>query len=419
MDPRPLAMSASYLAIVRGLRELHRLTVAGRQDSPEAVAVRDAADGPWRAPTEVEKKRIGGLSEDLYSITDPPQSSSPEMTPQVQSRLVEVEQARQRGEWDRALEILRHWAASIDPAVLSYLRGFTWLGAGDPETAALFFEHASKLQPENGAYLAMVLDTTNRFDAAEARRRAGEILDDPDQCEPVAIAFAADVLLDSVPGLPRAEASRLLRRLISLLESALTKIERGDEGGVDLSTFAKTCRLLGSCHELMQEDQAALSCYSRGIAVDPTNDVLLVTRGILLYGESPRAVQDFESAIRSGSAVIWPYFFLAHHSLVGGQFERCRVLCERALEMDGSDAIKSELAEWLAIAQSELGYPAEVVRESFDRSIRFDPTNDRARRNLSALEATARPIPSGSYETRNRSAIRISGLSEHRIRPAA
>jgi hypothetical protein len=65
MNPRPLTVSASHLATVRGLRELHRLTLEGRQDSPEADAVRDATDAPWRALTEVEKRRIGGLSEDL------------------------------------------------------------------------------------------------------------------------------------------------------------------------------------------------------------------------------------------------------------------------------------------------------------------------------------------------------------------
>src|SRR5262245_39433675 len=156
MNPRPLTMSANYLATVRGLRELHRLAAAGRQDSPEADAVRDATDLPWQALTEVEKKRLSGLSEDMYSITDPQQADQIDWNPQVQARLDDVAQARRRGEWDRALDLLRRWAASIEPSVLSYLRGFTWLEAGDPETAALFFEHASGLQPENGAYLAMV-----------------------------------------------------------------------------------------------------------------------------------------------------------------------------------------------------------------------------------------------------------------------
>jgi hypothetical protein len=124
-------------------------------------------------------------------------------------------------------------------------------------------------------------------------------------------------------------------------------------------------------------------------------------------------------AIEYESPVIWPYFFLAHYSIVGRLFEKCRSLSERGLEMEGPDTIKSELAEWLAIAQSELGYPAEVVRGSFDRSIRFDPTNERARRNLATFEAAGRPIPASAYETRDRAAIRVSGLSERRSRPAA
>jgi hypothetical protein len=62
---------------------------------------------------------------------------------------------------------------------------------------------------------------------------------------------------------------------------------------------------------------------------------------------------------------------------------------------------------------------AEIVRESFDRAIRSNPTNERARRNLSAFEAAARAIPTGPYEIRDRSAIRISGRSERRSRPAA
>jgi tetratricopeptide (TPR) repeat protein len=419
MNARPLTMSASYLAVVRGLHELHRLTVAGRQDSPEADVVRDATDVPWQALTEVEKKRLSGLSEDLYSITDPPRSLARDLDPRVQARLIDVDQARHRGEWDRALDLLRRWAASIEPSVLSYLRGFTWLEAGDPETAALFFEHASRLHPENGAYLAMLLDATNRFDPVEARRRAGEVLEAPGRHEPIVVAFAAEVVLGTVPNLPQAEAFQLLRRLIPHLESALNKIEKGDGGEVELSVLTKTCRLLGFCHESLGEDQAALSSYSRGIAADPSDHVLLVYRGTLLYGASPRAIRDFELAIEYGSPVIWPHYFLAHYSLVGGLFEQCRSLSERALEMEGPDTVKSELAEWLAISQSELGYPAEVVRQSFDRSIHSDPTNERARRNLAAFEAAARPIPASAYETRDKAAIRVSGLSERRFRPAA
>jgi hypothetical protein len=64
-------------------------------------------------------------------------------------------------------------------------------------------------------------------------------------------------------------------------------------------------------------------------------------------------------------------------------------------------------------------YPTELVRQSFDLAIRFDPTNERAHRNLATLESAARPLPASAYETRDKAAIRISGLSERRFRPAA
>ncbi len=419
MTPRPMTFSANYLAVVRGLRELHRLTLDGRQDSPEADAVRDATDLPWSALTEVEKKRLAGLSEDLYSITDPPSADPLEMNPQVQARLVEIAEARRRGEWDQALDLLRRWARYIDPDVLSYMRGATWLDAGDPETAALFFEHASSLRPENGIYLATLLATLNRFDPRDARRRAEEILGEPDRFMPVAVVQAADTVISSIPSLSQDRQSRLYRQLIPLLESALQRMEGEAEGGVQRSTLSLTFALLGLCHQMLGERRLAERAYTRGLTADPTNCGLLAARGMLLYGESSRAVTDLESAIQHGSPMISPYYILAHHSLLSGRFDRCRTLCERALEMQGSDAVKSELAEWLAIAQSELGYPADLIRGSFEHAIARDPSNDRARRNLAIFERLARPAPSGSYETRDQGAVRISGLSEQRIRPAA
>ena len=150
-------MNSSYQAMVRGTRELHQLLAAGKDDSPEADAIRDATDVPWGALSEVERNRVRNLSEDLYSLVEPPPAPKP-MNPQAQAKLIEAFEARQRGEWDRALDLLRRWRSNIDPALVSYLRGSTWLEAGDPGIAALFYEHAFKLDPNNGNYHAMFLD---------------------------------------------------------------------------------------------------------------------------------------------------------------------------------------------------------------------------------------------------------------------
>ncbi len=109
MARQPLAMSANYRAVVRAIRELHRLNQAGLEDSPEADAIRDASDAAWEALSEVERKRVGGLSEDLYSLSEPPAGEGQEGNPQAQTRLNDAFEARQRGDWDRALELLRRW----------------------------------------------------------------------------------------------------------------------------------------------------------------------------------------------------------------------------------------------------------------------------------------------------------------------
>jgi hypothetical protein len=158
------------MAIARALRDLHRLTVVARDESPEADAIRDATEFGWEALSDVERKRIRGLSADLYTISDPPVGGAGELNPQAQARLNDAFEARQRGDWDRALELLRRWGKNLSPAFLSFLRGSIWRDAGDSETALLFHEHAACLEPENGNYLNEFLTTLDSVDPVQARQ---------------------------------------------------------------------------------------------------------------------------------------------------------------------------------------------------------------------------------------------------------
>jgi hypothetical protein len=60
---------------------------------------------------------------------------------------LEAIEARESGEWDKALELLRRWGESLEPAVLSFVRGTVWQEAGDSDTASLFYQYASELHP--------------------------------------------------------------------------------------------------------------------------------------------------------------------------------------------------------------------------------------------------------------------------------
>ena len=64
--------NASFTRVAKGLVALHRLIKDGKDDSPEAESVRDALDAPLKALSRVEKDRAQWLSEDLYSISEPP-----------------------------------------------------------------------------------------------------------------------------------------------------------------------------------------------------------------------------------------------------------------------------------------------------------------------------------------------------------
>jgi hypothetical protein len=144
MSKRPFSTSPSYVQSIEGLLRLHELTLKGEDESPEADAIRDSLERPWRDLSEIERTRITGLSEDLYSISEARGERIP-TNPEAERTLSEVSEARQSGDWDKALELLRRVGQYLDPAVLSSLRGSLWQEAGDAETASLFYQHARQL----------------------------------------------------------------------------------------------------------------------------------------------------------------------------------------------------------------------------------------------------------------------------------
>lgn len=413
--------SPSFKLVTRGLIALHQLIKEGEADSPEAEAVRDTLDGPLRGLNPAERERARWLSEDLYSVSEPPAGTSQkEMNAQAQQQLSEVFEARQSREWDRSLALLRRWRDYISPSVLSYLRGSIWLAAGDPDVAAVFYAHASEIDPTNASYRAVYLRALVQSDPATARKLARDILAHAENHSPEVITQAANIRFNETKTSP--ESAQLYQDLIEILERTLARIN--EEGGAasDESRYIMTVGLLGFCNEVLGNAGAAADFYTRGLEVGPDEGSLLLARGVLLYGSSPRAVIDLERAVQLGSPVVWPYLFLAHHFLITNRFDPCRAMCETGLKMQGSDTAKSHLQEWRAIAQAELGFPRESVRAAFEAAIRLDPSNEQAKRNYKLFEASLR-VPHVSrrltWEQKSEAAVRQFGLAERRYSLAA
>ncbi len=90
--------------------------------------------------------------------------------------------------------------------------------------------------------------------------------------------------------------------------------------------------------------------------------------------------------------------------------------------MRASDTAKSQLEDWRAIAQAELGFSPEAVRAAFEAAVRLDPLNELAKRNQDAFEASLR-IPYArlhpKWEQQPEAAVRQFGLAERRYSFAA
>jgi tetratricopeptide (TPR) repeat protein len=255
-----------------------------------------------------------------------------------------------------------------------------------------------------------------------AGKLAREVLTDDAKYAPVVVARAADIRFNETRTASDEESAQRYRELIPILERNMDRIEKDEGTASRAPAYAMTVGLLGFCYEFLGNAGAAVNYYSRGLRVNPNNDGLLVARGILQYGTSPRAITDFEQAVALGSPVVWPYLFLAHHDLATSRFEQCRVMCETGLRMRGSDAAKSQLEEWRAIAQAELGLPSESVRAAFEAALRLDPSNELAKRNQDAFDASLRVLrtsPRSRWERKSEATVRQFGLAERRYSFAA
>ena len=415
--------SASFRLMAKGLVELHQLIQSGKDDSPDAEAIRDALDVPLRALSQPEKERSQWLSEDLYSVSEPPAPSDPKVTPrQAQQDYLDAYQARQSREWDRALTLLRRSGEYIAPSLLSHVRGEIWSAAGYPQVAAFFYEHASKCEPKNANYLSRYLKEVAEFDPSSAILHAQQVLDQFEDFDPLVVVEAVSVLFQKSRPATDAEAQQECRYLIPILERNLVRINADKEVADRRLEYQMTVSKLGIFYELLGNSGAAVDYFSRGLQVNPNNDALLVARGILQYGMSTHAISDLEKAVELKSQLIWPYLFLAHHYLGSRRFEECRMMCESGIQMQGSVSAKSQLAEWRAISQAVLGFSPDAVRAAFEEALRWDSLNELASRNLQIFEATlTSPLPRSQphWEQKSEAAVRQFGVAERRYSFAA
>ncbi len=402
-----------YQETFDGLLRLHRFAVEKQDETAEYHDLCAALEGYWEQMTSVERERTGALSQDLYTVSDPPPKELEPMTAAAHGELGEVYEARGRGDWDLALALLRKLDKVLPSPLVAYLRGTIWDGLEEKQVAVVFHERAHELAPDNGGFLAAFVSVLKWTDIERALKIAEPILAASENYNGNVVVQAAEVLYWTVASKPEHEAAPAIRRLIGVLNLLLERAKKEPPESRE-PYFQMALSLLAILHRMLGETREAYGFYSQLILLEPRNDALLVSRGAIAYGSSPSAISDFEQAVKLNSQIVWPYYFLAHHLLTQGRFEDCWEICLSGLDKPGPSRILSALREFLAISMAGLGHPADMVQRAFEEARRVDPENERASENLqrylAAIAASkARNI---DWEYPTSSSVRNSGQQQ-------
>jgi tetratricopeptide (TPR) repeat protein len=385
------------LAYARLLRQVHSLIREGRGDTPEAELLADQMDVPWLAMTDEEQARMRGLSIDLYALAEPGSRqvamSAEELRKWQEQAAVVRDALFTAGDVDAALAFLRRpFPLSIPRWAILFLQARYWERLGDLETALVFMQEAEKLDPHQAISVLTVLQALGR--EGEAKEYADRIVNDPG-ADPDALYLAAAELLRPTREMRDAEAKPVLERIIAALNRALHQVRNLPPTRLYIPDVDRyIAPMLGLCLERLGRQADAARVYDEALARYPNDPELLTFRGLMRIESDPAgALRDSAKAAQLGAASAWPYFILARYALLRGMYgEALRQAIQASRHQAGATA-QAEIYELIAIAQAQLGQPADVVIENFERACALDPKNERIRRNreLARRRATSAP----------------------------
>jgi len=401
---------------IRLLGKLHELIRADADESDEGEGIRDQMDGPAELLTREEIESANGISADLYSLSDTGPHTVQPMTDDAQKGINGALQARNAGDFAKSLDLLRKNQAYVDFATLTYVRGSVMLEAGEFALAADFFRCAKDLAPNNTNYTYMWLDALSRSGSDNASKEAEEILAKAGDFGPKLVLKAADIEFCSTKQMTENQAKPIIQKLVPVFEDTIVRLQTSGEAQDSPSLLASAFALLGFCYEHLGAFDEARQYFDQGLKLFPNNDALLTARGIQRYAsDNSGAVEDFSDAVQLRSPLVWPYFFMAHHNLVRDRFEDCLRFANLALRLAGTNAVRADCLEWIAICQSMLGHPAETVRAAFHAAEQLAPTNQRIQANHKRFEDSRSSEAPVNWEQMDLETVQRFGLQEFQI----
>ncbi len=381
-----ISKAENYRCYIRFILRMYELFDQGKFESEEADVAREEIEGVWDTLSKIEQARLRGLSLDLNYIREAKRSCEGP-TERGRDKLVAAANLRDKGEPDRALELLRKFQNDIYPPVLSFLRGrIWWMGLDVPEVAVEFLRDAWQLDKANQQFQAMYLQVLRQANLPEAKKLADSIVAAPEKHQVILLAFAIEALCASIDE-NSADAKEQYARMVLLLETAIKRMgEPPIISPVLIPPVLSMCVvLLAENYEKLGRIAEADDALTYAMTIEGDSPVLFASRGKLRYPKE-EGVRDLWTAIQLGFPAVWPYLWVAQYFLEHGRYRDCLQICEAGMVRKTTAQIKSELLGLAAIAKACLAYSSEEVRRQFKLAIETDASNARAKHNLEVFE---------------------------------
>ncbi len=382
----------------------HGLLMSAGGPETEVDEIEDRMTKLWEEFDERQRQSANGMGSDLNWIRRkgnlPPQGrKAEEVTPNERQELLTALKTAERHAF---LHYLRICASTMFSVNLAYHRGNTYDAIGFPEYASAFHEFAAELDPTNPPLGVNALLAVDRVDPEKALRSAAQIIASPFQFPPVVVALGAVILLrrdeKDHRTIDRDRYSAVLSEAVARLV-----IEPPSVSG-QIGIY----QLAAEGFWILNDAPAALRCYEEALKLSPDDEVPLIGKGILLYGSDPeKAAEVFRRVVsKEESRLVWPYFFLAHYSLLHKNYSDSLKIGKQALERATTFPVRAELLQWQAICLSAEGSSPEVVRPVFAMALSIDPSNERIRKNLKAFEESLADKRATSWDIESEETLR-------------
>jgi tetratricopeptide (TPR) repeat protein len=380
-EPKSDAEYREYVAL-----QLHRhnLVMAGKMKEPEFDVTEERMTELWEKLDSTQRDSVKGMSSDLNWVrrkaAQAPKGRKLEDV--SQNDIESLVNAIQNRDWYAVLHFLRLCRPIITVPNLARLRAEAYTHLGFDEYASALYEMGLDFDPMNGSLGVLAIQAIEKTDPARALSRAERILATSIQYAPATIAMSAAMFLR------HAESKGFLidkKRFADIIVDALKRLQL--EPVADDSR-SWTYQLAGAAFESLGDIPSALRCYDEGLKLAPDNELLLTSKGLVLYGnQTETAVAAFLRAVKDRpSPTVWPYFFLAHYHLLRSEFNEALTFSQWGLTRATTNMVKAELLEFMAISQTELGFDDELVRPMFTQAMALDPGNSRITSNFTVFK---------------------------------